>query len=87
MGPVSGSKSENTLHMQQSWAVCDPKKKKSSDEMVEDMIVIACNSDQLGMYDDDDSWILHWSYSWQINKLFGYFSITLLLLFYVLTLP
>ena len=55
MGPVSGSKSENTLHMQQSWAVCDPKKKKkSSDEMVEDMIVIACNSDQLGMYDDDD---------------------------------
>ena len=56
MGPVSGSKSENTLHMQQSWAVCDPKKKKkSSNEMVEDMIVIACNSDQLGMYDDDDS--------------------------------
>ena len=55
MGPVSGSKSENTLHMQQSWAVCDPKKKKSSDEMVEDMIVIACNNDQLGMYDDDDS--------------------------------
>ena len=33
------------------------KRKKSSDEneMVEDMIVIACNSDQLGMYDDDDS--------------------------------
>ena len=55
MGPVSGSISENTLHMQQSWAVCDPKKKKFSDEMVEDMIVIACNSDQLGMYDDDDS--------------------------------
>ena len=55
--------------------------------MVEDMIVIACNSDQLGMYDDDDSWILHWSYSWQINKLLRYFSITLLLLFYVLTLP
>ena len=55
MGPVSGSKCENTLHMQQSWAVCDPKKKKFSDEMVEDMIVIACNSDQLGMYDDDDS--------------------------------
>ena len=74
--------------MQQSWAVCDPKKKKSSDEneMVEDMIVIACDSDQLRMY-DDDSWILHWSYSWQINKLLGYFSITLLLLFYVLTLP
>jgi hypothetical protein len=55
VGPVSGSKSENTLHMQQSWAVCDPKKKKSSDEneMVEDMIVIACDSDQLRMYDDD----------------------------------
>ena len=32
--------------------------------MVEDMIVIACNSDQLSMYDDDDSWILNWSYSW-----------------------
>ena len=50
--PVSGSKSERTFS--KAGLYVTPKRKNLSDELVEDMVIIATNLDQLDISDDED---------------------------------